>query len=255
MAHAWVEIYLDNIGWVNIETTPGGSLENQPTQDDIDRWEAIAQANKDKYKPPVESESEDTQETEDTQESQNSSTNTETEDSETQQPQDTTIPSESESNDTQNSEGNGIGSGSGSGSGINHQTWKVLGVIGVCVATLLVVLGVFRFGFDYYEEILREEVEAGRTRKATKRINRRMYQLLRLRNPKLWLLGKLSDVAYEKALIDNYTMISEDEWKQFMEIVKKNHYSREAITVEEMQYVYECYKKAMSLSSKGKGKE
>lgn len=246
MAHAWVEVYLENIGWVDLEVTPGRSLENLPTQADINRWEDIAEANRDKYKPPVETETEETQETQETQnpqETQQPSQNTEPESvensqnpSESQQP---TTPSESESNDTQSPGGTGIGGGTG----MNGQTWKVLGVIGAIVSVMLVVLLGTKYGVDYYEELLREDIEAEHTRKAVKRINRRMYHTLRIRSPKLWISGKLTDIEYEKTLKEHYPEISEEEWKQFMDIVKKNHYSHEKITVEEMQYCYNCYQK------------
>ncbi len=248
MAHAWVEVYLDNIGWVDIEVTPGSSLENLPTQDDINRWEYISQANRDKYNPPEESESEDTQEvqdTQDTEDKQNPSQNTESQESQTQQEN---TQSESETDKTQNPGGNG----SQGGQAINNQTWKVLGLIGIVTTIVLVILMGAKYGLDYYEELLQEEVNAQKTRRAVKRINRRMYRTLRLRNPRLWLFGKLSDVAYEKALIECYAEIPAEDWKQFMDIVKRNHYSHETISVEEMLYVYECYKKVKIFTMKGK---
>ena len=250
MAHAWVEVYLENIGWVELEATPGSSLDSLPTQEDINRWEDISQANRDKYNPPVESETDDpretqnTENTQDTQETQNPSQNTESEDSQTQsESQETVSPSESESasasEDTQNPGGTGIGGANGT----NSQTWKVLGVIGAIVSVILVVLLGMKYGFDYYEELLKEEVEAERTRKAVKCINRRMYHMLRMRRPKLWVTGKLSDIDYEKTLKEVYPEVSTEEWAQFMDIVKKNHYSHEKISVEEMQYCYICYQK------------
>ena len=36
----------------------------------------------------------------------------------------------------------------------------------------------------------------------------------------------------------------EKEWEDFMNVVKKNHYSKDEISVEEMQYCYTCYKKS-----------
>ena len=82
------------------------------------------------------------------------------------------------------------------------------------------------------------------TRKAVKRINRRMYRSVRLNNPKLWFAKHLSDASYEVALKELYSHMTEKEWEDFMDIVKKNHYSKEKTTVEEMQFCYDCYIKS-----------
>ena len=56
--------------------------------------------------------------------------------------------------------------------------------------------------------------------------------------------GVMTDKKYEAALGKRFSAVSEEEWKKYMEIVKKNHYSDEILSIEEMQFCYACYKKA-----------
>ena len=236
MAHAWVEVYLDNIGWVHLEATPGSSLENLPTQSDINRWESEAEAqraehNKQPVSPSESEESEQpTEDTEETQETEN--TQTELKDPINSEEQTTT--------ESENSQNQG-GVGNGEGDPLLDGMRKTVGIVG---ASLLVLIAVFisgKYGVDRYRKALTDEIDSQMTRKAVKRINRRLYRNIRLWNPKLWVTGKMSDILYEEALKKQYPQVSNEEWKRFMEIVKKNHYSDETVTVEEMHYCYTCY--------------
>lgn len=241
MAHAWVEIYLENIGWVPLEVTPGSSLDNLPSQEDIDRWESLAEAQKpDDADKPQPSESEETEESEaPTEETEESEATEDTEDTQTESENpdnsEEQIPSESE-----NQGGAGTGKGDGSFGPILKAFGILAGVLGVLVAALLAV----RHAIQHYHSLLTEEMDKQMTRKAVKRINRRMYRSVRLKNPKLWFAKHLSDASYEAALKDLYSHMTEKEWEDFMNVVKKNHYSKDEISVEEMQYCYTCYKKS-----------
>ena len=238
MAHAWVEIYLDNIGWTILEATPGSSLGNLPTQEEIDRWEEISELGRDGYEEPeMPSESENpenseapTEETEETED-----TPTESED-----PQNTQQDTQTESEEDEN-QPNGVGNDNGENS--MWQLLRVFGIVGGVVAIFAAIVFTAKYGIHRYRSVLQNELEKKMTKKAVKRINRRMYRTLRLRNPKLWFAKKMSDKEYENALIVQYPALSEAEWRQFMDIVKKNHFSKEKITVEEMQFCYDCYKK------------
>ena len=251
MAHAWVEVYLNNIGWVPLEATPGSSLDNLPTQGEIDYWERLSEENRNEHsgqeQPSESEETEETEETEDTEDSKNTENSEDTEEmensqSEQENPQNSQqqTPTESEENDTNNQNGPGIGIGKGP----LGEVLKILGIVGAIVAAVsMVVIGAGSV-IKRYTSVLQDEIEKKMTRKAVKRINRRMYRKLRICNPKLWFSGKMSDKAYEAALIVQYPQVSEDMWRRFMDIVKKNHYSREEITIEEMQYCFECYTKS-----------
>jgi hypothetical protein len=46
----------------------------------------------------------------------------------------------------------------------------------------------------------------------------------------------------EELLIATYPILSEEEWRQYMEIAKKMYFSKEEISEEEMMHCYHCYK-------------
>lgn len=241
MAHAWVEIYLENIGWVPLEVTPGSSLDNLPSQEDIDRWESLAEAQKpDDGDKPQPSELEETEESEEPTEETEESEETEDTQTESENPYNSEeqIPSESENSENQGGVGNGNGDGS------FGQILKVFGILGGILAAVIAVVWAVKYAICHYQNLLTEEIKKQMTRKAVKRINRRMYRRIRLCNPKLWFAKNLSDADYEKALKEQYSHMSKKEWEDFMNIVKKNHYSKDEISVEEMQYCYACYKKS-----------
>ena len=240
MAHAWVEVYLDYIGWVPLEVTPGSSLENLPSQDDLDRWESIAESRRDEVsKEPTQSESEESETTEESEESESTSENSEL-DNPASESESVSDSQEETPNGSEQENPGGIGNGGG-----NLSAGEWVKFFGIAAALLLTVIGAglaIRYGVNRYRDELKKEIEKKMTKKAVSRINRRMYRMLRLQNPKLWFTGKMSDIEYEDALANQYTEISKEEWKQFMEIVKKNHYSKEMISIEEMMYCYKCYK-------------
>lgn len=241
MAHAWVEIYLENIGWVPLEVTPGSSLDNLPSQEDIDRWESLAEAQKpDDADKPQPSESEETEESEEPTEETEESEETEDTQTDSEKPDNSEeqIPSESENSENQGGVGNGNGDGS------FGQILKVFGILGGVLGIVVAAVWVVKRVIRRYQSLLTEEIKKQMTHKAVKRINRRMYRRIRLRNPKLWFAKNLSDADYEKALKEQYSHMSKKEWEDFMNIVKKNHYSKDEISVEEMQYCYACYKKS-----------
>ncbi|MBQ2901494.1 MAG: hypothetical protein IJE49_06550 [Agathobacter sp.] len=245
MAHAWVEIYLDNIGWIPVEATPGSSLDNLPTEEDMERWEDVSEIHR--------QELEDEEQASETEETEQSPENTETEsedsqvEEETQETQDTTLPEQ----ETEDSEGSTPNDDGDTDKDTNTDSMaalkavgKVLGVVAVFILLVGVIWAAIKYGFSRYEAVLVQEIEKKWTRRAVKRINRRLYFKLRLIQVGSWFQRKWTDAAYRDALVKQFTDIGEKEWDRFMDIVKKNHYSHETISVEEMQYCYECYKKA-----------
>lgn len=110
-------------------------------------------------------------------------------------------------------------------------------------ATIAVLILVAIYGVKVllvrYEYVLEQEIKKNQTRRAVKRINRRIYRALRLTKP---LKGQLTDAQYEQILVETYTKVSAEEWARYMDIVKKMHYSHEEISHEEMMHCYWCYK-------------
>lgn len=231
MAHAWVEVYLDNIGWVPIEVTPVGSLTSLPTDKDILYWDKISN-DKRQERPDLEidteteDDSEITEDTEvDTQDSQMQDTQEDTS-SETETQEDTQIQTDSDDK----KEPSFLGSMS-----------EKIGIVGVIAGFVLLMLMVYRTAILRYEKLLNTEIEENMTRKAVARINRRLYRILCLSNVDRWFGKKWNDLEYQKALEKQFTVLSTQEWQKYMDIVKKNHYSKETITTEEMKYCYDCY--------------
>ena len=232
MAHAWVEIYLDDIGWVPVEVTPGASLENVPSSGEIQTWESESNRHRQEL---LDQEQDDSTE-DDGQDTQSSETENDNSEDETSEDP---APSESESQENpQNRPGN-------TGSNQDIQQWVKIGKwIAVVAAIGAFIFAAFVFAkkqISNHENKLREIVEKRMTRKAVNIINRRMYRRLCLAKPKSWFGKKWNDQEYQRALTENFGAVSAEDWEKYMEIVKKNHYSKEVITIEEMQFCYDCY--------------
>ncbi len=230
-SHAWVEIYLENIGWVPIEVTEGydNSSDMLPTKRD-----------------PQETESETERETETQSETETdieteTQTETETEsNSESQTQQETESEKESQSESmTETEDKKGTSDVEGFGKFPVGAIFKgILALVAAAAAVWMFVYGV-KILLAHYEQVLVQEVNKNQTRRAVKRIHRRIHRLLYLRKP---LAGKLTDAEYEHVLIEIFTKVSPEMWAFYMEIVKKMHYSHEEITHEEMLHCYRCYK-------------
>lgn len=234
MAHTWVEIYLDNIGWVPVEMTPGSSLDSLPTDEEIRRWESQSNAHRQTL-----IDRENASETEES-EAPLDNTEEESEESESEETEeDTQKSSESENSEEENKGGTG-----------NKTLPKALlkglsivGILGLVVLVVALIWTAVKRWISNYEKVLLREMNKNMTRKVVKRINRRLYITLRITNWPNGLMRKWTDNQYRDVLVKGFTDVSEEEWNRYMDIVKKNHYSHETISIEEMQYVYECYKK------------
>jgi len=234
MAHAWVEIYLDNIGWIPVEVTPGSSLDSLPSDKEIQRWENNSNSMREHFKDEerqveVDGSEQSLDETEIATEEQK----------ETEQEANTEKESEEKVSDDEQRDGTK-----------EEQQWneilqglKLLGILGMFAVVLLAIYVAVKRWISCYEAVLEREVEKNLTRKAVKRINRRLYFMLRIFKRRNWFMRKWTDIEYKSALVESFTLVSEEEWNQYMEIVKKTHYSFESISTEEMEYCYECYKK------------
>lgn len=236
-AHAWAEIYLDNIGWIPFEVTEGYS---DWSQDLPTRKEPVEDS---------ESESIETESTETEVETLPTETApTETESSEEPIETETESPSgepteEQSSNPTENPStelpGDGTQQGGDANIGDSKEIWEnILKAAGVILLLFGIIYGC-KLALVYYDYILKREIDNNRTRRAVKRMNRRIARIMRLTNFKS---GQLTDERLEEVLKKTYPQVSEAEWTRYMEIVKKMHYSNEKISHEEMMHVYWCYK-------------
>lgn len=227
-AHAWVEVYLDDIGWVPVEMTPGYDIYSKelPTEPGVTTNENGGQS------PAGEEEGEP--ETENVAETEDESEN-ESESEEENSPQD------NNQDKTQN-DSTGIGGFWGNGGRGVGKTILILAVI------LILVYVLFWQGRKFlhrYHMLLEREMSKRRYRKAVKRMNRRIYKrLLRAGKIRKW---NLKDKEYEQLLIKCYPQIRKDDWSEYMRIVKAAVFSSNELTEEEAQFCYQVYTTCRSM--------
>ena len=226
-AHAWVEVYIDGLGWMPVEMTPGyenGSqtLPTNPYEPIQNEQNPTQEESESEFESESESESESERESE----------------SESEKVPQEVLPTEKE---------NEKDSQDGLGQNANHQaTENGLGkiikflVIGGSIAAI-VFIGIqsVRLWMKRYHSVLEKAIRRKYTRRAVKRMHRRVYKYLRIRKS---VLKDLRDKEIEGLLIDTFVEITSEDWQHYMEIVKKMHYSEEDISEEEMMHCYECYK-------------
>lgn len=233
-AHAWVEIYMDGIGWVPYEMTPGymGSDDNMPT--DAKHDEELRQEHEKRKQM---------------QENQQAS----------EQPTETMAPTEQDTQkDTQKETQNTQKPSSQTNSQKNADQGKesmrrILTAILILLLMGLCVYGGYWFVVNYRKRLL-QELQAKRNRNAVRRINRRIYRGLMKGRPMntasvtrsgrfSFYTRPLTDAEYAEKLMKTYPSVTETDWMRYMEIVKKCAFSHEVITEEEAVFCYKIYEK------------
>ncbi len=224
-AHAWVEIYLEGIGWVPIEVTKGyDSTEITTTEKPSDENQT---------KDPAEDETTTNQEQ--TSENQTSSEST----SEDITKPGMTTSSQHDASTEETGDGSGGSNGSGTGTGISAGTLKlVLILIAIASIVAIIVCVIMGTKANYNNKLLRT-IEKKRTRRAIKTINRRIFRKLRLKGK--ILKSNPTDEDYETALKKTYAEISPEDWNRYMDIVKAVAFSKREFSVEEMNFCFDIY--------------
>ena len=219
-SHAWVEIYLDKIGWVPIEVTTSyidGVNPHRDYDEDVD-------VNVETKPSDTEDDSDDKEETS----SEAITTKPTTDSKET-----TSANVEKESS-----------TGGAGYYGTNNDAVKksVLLRVAIFVAIALIIpliIYIFARIRRRKEEKLQIMMNKGRTNRAIKEINRRIYVKLKKKGK---LIGvKSSDMAYKEVLIKTYPFVSAEEWDKYMDIVREMAFSKNDGTKEDMEYCYEIY--------------
>lgn len=238
-AHAWVEIYMDGIGWVPYEMTPGYTGLNNSVPTNGKRDEELKKRH-DERKKELESQQAAEQPSQITESSQQA----------TQQNTQTTQIKETQSTQTNPQTGTKQDNG----------FIKIILIIVLIVLLLgLLFYGGYRFAASYRKRLL-QELQAKRNRNAVRRINRRIYRGLMKGRPMNMAnvtrsgrfelhMGPLTDAEYADKLMKEYSNITEADWKQYMEIVKKCAFSHEMITDEEAAFCYRIYEKRRKRST------
>lgn len=212
-AHAWVEIYFEDVGWMPLEATTGYSHSaNVPI--DTQNTESQSQTQSQTEKP-VESQTESESQSQSVSQSENSESQTST--AVTQE-------------ETDREEEKVVSVG-------KKNMWpQVLGIMAV-----LLCLGAV--GFVLYKKKADKDILSGQLKKrfygiAVCHMNYNLYRKLKRRGR---AHKHMTDREYEKALARTFTDFAPKEWAYYMSIVKKAAFSKEEITEEEVGFVRSIY--------------
>lgn len=213
-AHAWVEIYLDQIGWVPIDVTPGAETQVQRTDDD-------------QAQDPKE------------QETQTDADGTQTDADDTQTDTDDTNTDETQT-DTDDTQADADGAAQWEDG--DKPLWQRYSLVIVAAAVLLAVLASYLICSQvirFYQAIPKREIKAGKYGKAVRRINWRIYcrMCVRRRIPR----RHLSDVQYGQMLKAVYQEVSIEDWEHFMQIAVAAAYAGDEVPRREAEFCWHVY--------------
>lgn len=234
-AHAWAEIYLEDIGWVPVEMTPGYGDAAANTLD-----EEMATLRDD----PVLGQPEEN--------GQASGESAVSESLEPAEPSMVSEPSEpSEQTDAEGKEGNSDKASGQDSPGTENLPAEAQEDKSVVLMVVLIALGaaVLLLFLLYLicgrrrrkNQLLRREIRQRRNRGAVLRMNRSVYRKVK-RKSRQWLAA-WSDDTYKQLLIKTYPDTAEKDWEQFISIVQKACFSKAEITDEEVQAVYRLFRR------------
>ena len=217
-AHAWVEIYLDEYGWLPVEVTPGSGYGNDPSQMPADNTSESTE-------PSAEDETLESSETGE----EESASSTEEESAEE---------SSEESKERPGMWGDGDGTGNGTGEDSGTPAGIIIGILAVLAAGMFMLrLGKVKRGRVGRLEIY---MRRGDTRRAVRLMNRYVYQKLGG--------GKSrtnTDNSYFGLLRKRFPQIDEKAWNQYIDAVQRATYSKGRISVEDMKQCYAVYTEIM----------
>lgn len=229
-AHAWVEIYLDGVGWVPVEVTNG--YENTDL-DNIGEEESSSTEEPTTEEIPSES---TTLPEEDTSGEETTSNQEET----------TQNKNEEQTSESEIEGGIGLGNGDEEGTGNSKSFAGIFKTIFICLLFVAAGGGIGYFIMKkkvLYNELLTSEIKRKRTVHAIKRINRRIYRKLRIQGKVF--KSNLRDDEYVEILKKTYPDITEKEWGRYIVVVKAATFSNIDLAEKEMDFCYDIYKKVM----------
>ncbi len=232
-AHAWVEIYMEGIGWYPVEVTaPAGGAAGQlasiaAMESGSKEWENLWDSELSDA-----SEQEDSQEASQQEETQEQQSEPETQDQD-----------ENEDNSQENGNGNGSSNAGASddtsGSAqIGRKMAIALGVLLLVAAVVGVIVACGVTSSQRREKRaltrIRRSIRAGNHRRAIYSINQMIYRQLRRKTHAV--TKRMTDREYAKLLEKHFPQDEPFAWEKYVEIVQKCVFSKEEITEEEAQY-------------------
>ncbi len=244
-AHAWVEIYLNGVGWVPYEVTKGfnesviqsetserqtsnsGGINNPTTSPNVNPTNSTE---------PTNPTTTDKNEVETTKQQPTTSEKT------------TTKPKSTKSNNEIPSyEKDGVIIYGENPEETNYYGdddekveafMKFLGYAVIVIGILIFVY--FKIKEKYYKALM-WYINNKHTLRAIKVINRRLYKKIRLTN--VAFKGNFTDENYGELLKKNYPNIPSYEWDRYMDIVKAAAFSKRDFSTKEMEFCYFMYRK------------
>jgi hypothetical protein len=211
--HAWVEIYLNGVGWVPYEMTPGYDSTSQSLPTESKNVARLQREHQKKLKEERQQESTAAQETETTTETQKTTGTEEATETQTAVQQ--------------------------VDSPVQQQAAQPRGILRRMLVLFLLVMLILGCIVGIW--ILRSGTRTGRknrfrsNRRRVCGINRRLYR-------RLWKIATRTDAEYLQRLIDTYPAISAGEWKEFLNIAQKAAFSAEEISEEEVRFCEQVYR-------------
>lgn len=230
-AHAWVEIYLNGVGWVPVEVTKGYDVSDLSNVGEEDTSEVETS---EKVTDNTTETSSDIDIIEKDSSSEVATTKPLSENSSDSSGED--INSQTGANGDGNSTGN---SNNTTGNGVSWKTVKLVLIFMGIASVISAIVYAFLCAKANYRNKLLNAIKKKRTLRAIKTINRRIYRKLRVTG-KL-LKNNPRDEQYEDTLKKVYSEISPDEWEKYMDIVKAAAFSKKDFSVEEMEFCYSVY--------------
>ncbi len=221
-AHAWVEVYLDEYGWLPVEVTPGSGYGNDPSQMPADNTSESTES----------SAEDEIVESSETWEEESASSTEEESGEET-----------GEESSEASKERPGIwGDGDGTGSGTEEASGNPAGIIIGILAVLAAGMFMLRLGKVKRGRVGRLEIymRRGDTRRAVRLMNRYVYQKLGGGKSRM-----KTDSSYFGLLRKRFPQIEEKAWNQYIETVQRATYSKGRISVEDMKHCYAVYTEIM----------
>lgn len=236
-AHAWAEVYLEQIGWIPVDVTPGTAAEMGEAGSLGQQGGGQAGADKgqeDSSQPDIEKDSAQA----------GDEAQAEKEDGDKEKDKD--------------KQKDGVaGKGDRKGFYYTIGKWKM----DFTAVSLIFVLGIGAFlggcflarvGMRRYHRLPWREIEAGRYQDSVRRVNRRICRLLCMRTH--MPMKHMTDAQYGEALIQAYPQIGEDGWGRFMQAVQAAAFSQSGPKEAEARFCYEAYCKIYKKTRNMKGK-
>lgn len=219
-AHAWAEIYLDNLGWVPVDVTPGITERG----DGQNAGNAEGGGSADTGNPDTQTDAED--------DTQTGSDDTQTETDDTQTDAEENKDAEGQKDQKDQKKAAAWASG-----WLEKPAVRLL----VLVTAVLLAGWMMRCAVCLYRMAPAGDIRAGNHTRAVMRVNGRLYRILRLKRK---IQKEISDTEYEQLLKDNFPSVPAQDWTRFMQTARLAAFGKHQVSKEEAGFCCLVYRKS-----------